>query len=182
MNDRAILSHVIDTAHLPATGADMTIEASTEQRTALAAAYDLVAVNGLSVTATLTPAADGIVAVAGRVAADIVQSCVVSLEPVAQHIDEAFAARFARAEALPAQPAAGTAREVAIDPHAPDPPEAMDGTAIDLGALAEEIFVLAIDPYPRAPGAELPPAGSDVPDSAEESPFAVLREVMRTRK
>ena len=182
MNDRVILSLLYDTAHLPATGADVTIEASAEQRAALAAAYDLVIVNGLSATVTLTPAAGRIVSVEGQVVADIVQSCVVSLEPVPQHIDEAISARFAPASALPAQPAAGAAREVAIDPHAPDPPEAMDGTTIDLGALAEEIFVLAIDPYPRAPGAELPPEGRDEPDSAEESPFAVLREVMRTRK
>ena len=71
---------------------------------------------------------------------------------------------------------------MAIDPEAPDPPEVMDGTTIDIGALVEEIFVLAIDPYPRAPGAELPANGGVEPGSEGESPFAVLREVMRTRK
>ena len=65
---------------------------------------------------------------------------------------------------------------------APDPPEVMDDTTVDVGALAEEMFVLAIDPYPRAPGAELPADGGDQPQSEDESPFAVLREVMRTRK
>ena len=180
MSDHAILSHLYDTIHLPTTGAEVAIEASPEQRAALASAYELVAVDGLSATATLTPAAGGLVAVEGRVTADIVQSCVVSLEPVAQHIDEEFSLRYAPPGAPEAQPAA--AKEVAIDPDAPDPPEAMDGTSIDVGALAEEMFVLAIDPYPRAPGAELPADAAEAPESAEESPFAVLREVMRTRK
>ncbi len=178
MSDHAILCHPYDTARLPATGVDVAFAASDEQRTALAAAYDLKAVDGLSVAATLTPASGGLVAVAGRVVADIVQSCVVSLEPVSQHIDEAFTVHFVAAESAGARPA----REVAIDPDAPDPPEVMDGTTVDLGALAEEMFVLAIDPYPRAPGAELPADGGEEPQSEEESPFAVLRDVIRSRK
>lgn len=182
MNDRAILSHPYDTVHLPATGVAMEIGAGEAERAALAAAYELVAVNGLSATATLTPAAGGLVMVEGRVLADIVQSCVVSLEPVPQHIDEAFSASFVAADSRPAQPPAGAAREVAIDPDAPDPPEVMDGTTIDIGALVEEMFVLAIEPYPRAPGAELPANGGDEPGAEGESPFAVLREVIRTRK
>ena len=182
MNDHAILSHPYDTARLAATGVAVEIGAGDAERAALAAAYNLVAVNGFSASATLTPAAGGLVTVEGRVVADIVQSCVVSLEPVAQHIDEAFSVDFVPAGSPRAQPPAGAAREVAIDPEAPDPPEVMDGTTIDIGALVEEMFVLAIDPYPRAPGAELLADGGDEPGSEGESPFAVLREVMRTRK
>ncbi len=182
MNDHAILARPYDTAGLPATGAVVEIKTSDAQRAALSAAYDLVAVDGLSAEVTLAPAEDGLVTVDGRVVADIVQSCVVTLEPVPQHIDEAFSVRFAPADSRELRPPEGAAREVAIDPEAPDPPEAMDGTTIDLGALAEEMFVLAIDPYPRAPGAELPATVGEAPESDQESPFAVLREVMRTRK
>ena len=178
----AILSHRYDTVHLPATGAELQIEARDEQRAALATAYELVAVDRLLATTVLEPAAGGLVTVSGRILADIVQSCVVSLEPVPQHIDETFEVRFAPAEAGEPQPAAEAHREVAVDPDAPDPPEPMDGTSIDLGALVEEMFVLAIDPYPRAPGAELAADTGEPPDSEPESPFAVLREVMRTRK
>ena len=180
MSEQAILSHPYDTVHLPATGVDIVVEAGADQRMALAEAYDLVAVEGLSATATLMPAGGRVVAVEGRLTADIVQSCVVSLEPVAQHIDEAFQLRYAPAAAVQAQGAAG--KEVVIDPDAPDPPEAMQGTTIDLGALVEELFVLAIDPYPRAPGAELSVNGADEPESGEESPFAVLRGVVRSGK
>jgi uncharacterized metal-binding protein YceD (DUF177 family) len=182
MSEQAILSHPYDTARLPAPGAGVTIEAGPAECAALAEAYDLLAVDALSATATLTPAAGKMVTVAGRVVANIVQSCVVSLEPVPQHIDETFQIRFVPAESAETPSAAEAAREVAIDPAAPDPPEVMEGTTIDLGALVEEVFVLAIDPYPRAPGAELPADAGDEPASEEESPFAVLRGVIRTRK
>ena len=182
MNDRAILSHRSDTANLPAAGLEVEIKASDEQRAALATAYELVAVDNLTASITLTPAAGGLVTVEGRVVADIVQSCVVSLEPVPQRVDERFSVDYVPADSPRAAPPAGPAKEVAIDPEAPDPPEIMDGTTIDIGALAEEMFVLAIDPYPRAPGAELPADGGEEPELKEESPFAVLREVMRTRK
>ena len=43
-----------------------------------------------------------------------------------------------------------------IDPDASDPPELLAGPALDLGAIAVEHFLLAVDLYPRAPGAELP--------------------------
>ncbi len=171
MNDHAILSRPYDTAHLPATGVDMEFAASDEQRAALAAAYDLVAMDRLSASATLTPGAGGLVAVSGRVVADIVQSCVVSLEPVAQHIDETFAVDFAPAGRPAAKPPLEAAREVAIDPEAPDPPEPMAGTSVDVGALVEEMFVLAIDPYPRAPGAELPAGGGEEFDSGRNRPL-----------
>jgi len=36
-----------------------------------------------------------------------------------------------------------------------------------------EHFALGIDPYPRAPGAALPPEVAD-PDASADSPFAVL--------
>lgn len=182
MSEQAILSHPYDTAHLPAAGAAVAFEANAAQLTALADAYGLLSVERLAVTATLMPADAGAVAVDGRVTADIVQACVVSLEPVPQHIDEAFAVRFVPPDSREARTSPSPGKEVAVDPDAPDPPEVMQGTTIDPGALAEEMFVLAIDPYPRAPGAELSAAAGDEADAAEESPFAALRGVIGTRK
>ena len=174
MIDRAIISRMVDAAHLPATGVEMEVAAGDAERAALAAAYDLVAVNGLSAAVTVTPGSKGSASVEGRVIADIVQSCVVSLEPVEQHIDEAFSVRFVP-PGSPDAAAPKPGKEVIIDPEAPDPPEVMEGTRIDVGALVEETFVLAIDPYPRAPGAGLPADVEEPPTAGEESPFSVLR-------
>ena len=169
MNGTAILSRSVDVAHL-SEGA-IEIEADAADRAKLTAAYDLVAVNSLSATIELAAGPRGSVEVRGRVLAEIVQTCVVSLVPVATHIDEPFSLRFVRpADAPPPKPGA----ELVIDPERPDPPEVLDGPTIDLGAIVEEAFVLGIDPYPRAPGASLPPEVTDLPESPSDSPFAVL--------
>jgi uncharacterized metal-binding protein YceD (DUF177 family) len=176
MTTPSILKRRVEAASLPATGIDVSVEATENQRAALAGAYKLVAVNGLSATATVTPGRRGSLVVEGHVTADIVQSCVVSLESVAQHIDESFSIRFVPADSQEAAlPKPGA--EVVVDPTQPDPPEIMEGSGIDVGALVEEIFALAIDPYPRAPDAALPADLVEPPQERKTSPFAVLARV-----
>jgi len=53
--------------------------------------------------------------------------------------------------------------EILIDAEGPDSPETFSGDTIDVGALAEQFFGLAIDPYPRKAGASLEAAGPDEP-------------------
>jgi hypothetical protein len=55
------------------------------------------------------------------------------------------------------------------DPEAPDEIP-YQGSTIDLGEAATEQLALALDPYPRLPGAELDPAARD----REPSPFGSL--------
>ena len=64
-------------------------------------------------------------------------------------------------------------KEIVLDPAADDLPEEIESMQYDLmGPLMEE-FLLAIDPYPRAPGVEFQaPDGLTPPP---ESPFAVLK-------
>ncbi len=53
-----------------------------------------------------------------------------------------------------------------------DAPEEIDSLHYDLAAALIEEFILALDPYPRAPGVEFQaPEG----EGAAESPFAVLK-------
>ena len=44
-----------------------------------------------------------------------------------------------------------------IDAEGPDLPETFSGDRLDAGAIAEEFFELAIDPYPRKPEMRMPP-------------------------
>ncbi|MEJ0096749.1 MAG: DUF177 domain-containing protein [Bauldia sp.] len=120
----------------------------------------------------------GGIAVEGHILADIVQTCVVSLVPLAAHIDETFAIRFVRDRSRLPKPGL----EIVVDPEQPDRPSCWNGPTLDIGALVEEYFVLAIDPYPRAPGAELPAALAVDPDAAEVSPFAALAALARQPK
>jgi uncharacterized metal-binding protein YceD (DUF177 family) len=174
VSESAILSRPVEVAEVPAAGLEVDITASEQECAALAAANGLVAVHGLSAATTLTRDGKGGISLEGRVVADIVQTCVVSLVPFEQHIDEPISVRFVApgsAEA-PKPPKAGA--EVVISPDQPEPPELLTGPTIDVGALAEEYFVLAIDPYPRAPGAVLPAEAVDTQDEHGESPFAAL--------
>lgn len=177
MKEHGVLHRPIEIARLPADAVD--IVADEGERSKLAAEYDLVAVDRLTATATLTPGTRGAVAVEGRVEADIVQTCVVSLVPVPQHIDETFAVKFVQPADAPPEPSPGS--EVAIDPDRPDPPEVLTGPHLDLGAVVEEVFVLAIDPYPRAPDAELPPEAVAAAEKGAQSPFAVLASLRRPK-
>jgi uncharacterized metal-binding protein YceD (DUF177 family) len=145
------------------------ISANAEERAALAARFDLVSIDRLEADFTLRRAGNGVIHVKGRVRGDVVQSCVVTLEPVPARIEEEFAADFAAQADRPAQ-------EEEIDFEAADPPEPIRNGHIDLGELAAEQLSLALDPYPRAPGAELPQgAGPDEPESPPVNPFSILK-------
>jgi uncharacterized metal-binding protein YceD (DUF177 family) len=170
MNDSAILSRPIDLSRLPIHPVE--IVATEAERAKLAAAYDLQAVSDFRATVELAAVPGGAVKLEGRVVADIVQTCVVSLVPVPAHIDEEFIRRFVRGgdERTSERPGG----EVLVDPESADPPEIIDGPKIDAGAAAEEAFVLALDPYPRAPDAKLPAGAGPDPDAERDSPFAVL--------
>lgn len=103
--------------------------------------------------------------VAGRVAAKVAQTCVVSLEPMTSEIDEAVDVVFAPSAAPP---------EPTLDnDHVQQPvgePEPLVNGAVDLGALALEFLLLGIDPYPRKPDAVF---RAPVEDAAAH-PFAAL--------
>lgn len=115
--------------------------------------------------------------VEGMIAADIVQPCVVTLEPVLTHVNETVFARFLPAPML--QPEKPTDDEIVIDPLAEDPPEPFDGREINLGLLLLEHLALGIDPYPRTPGAAIPASLTQAATESEKrpNPFQVLAQL-----
>jgi hypothetical protein len=120
--------------------------------------------------------ADG-VHVAGLVSATVGQTCVVTLEPLINDIEEAVDLVF-----LPQAAAAPQLGDPAAEPQAEphnvrlDDPEPLIGGAVDLGAIATEFLMLGIDPYPRKPGAVFEPPHEG---TAEEGPFAVLAKLTK---
>jgi hypothetical protein len=136
------------------------LEAEEAERAALARRFGIPAVESFRAELRLWPEADGAVRVEGRLVADVVQSCVVTLEPVAQRVEEAVALRLLPAGAEPRD-----------DPDEPDEIPSGEGDVADLGEAVAEQLALALDPYPRSPGAVLPAEASD---TAEEHPMAAL--------
>lgn len=172
MTTRPLLVTTIDVDSIPAAGHAVRIAASPSERQAIAREYGLLEVRSLGADLEVSRGTDKSVTVAGHIHAEIVQNCVVSLEPVAQQIDEEIDVRYvARGQAGLSAHKPGA--EVRGDPIA-EPPELLSGDELDLGALVLEHFALGIDPYPRAPGAELPAEPDGPVGTPGESPFAVL--------
>jgi hypothetical protein len=143
------------------------IEATEAERAALARRFDLVSLDALRATIRLRRMSGGLIEAKGRYLAEVVQSCVVTLEPVPARLAEEFRVLYST---RPAE----QQREVIVSAETEDPPEAAVRGMIDLGEAAVQQMALALDPYPRAPGARLARETSGKLAEGEESPFSVL--------
>jgi uncharacterized metal-binding protein YceD (DUF177 family) len=154
------------------------ISATEEERAALARRFDLLALDRLVADLTIERLpGKGVIRVGGHFEADVTQACVVSLEPVPAHISQDFTQLYALTPEPP------VAREHVIDAEADDPPEALGPGGLDLGEAVVQQFALALDPYPRAPGARPPSAPGRVAPPPPEAggPFAILK-TLKTRE
>jgi len=159
-------------AQIPDTGLHREIEADRAARDAMAAVAGLREILSASASLDLTLEKAGRVHVAGRVRARVGQTCVVSLDPIENDIDEAIDLIFAPPEQI--RELAELVDEAAeSDAEIPDPPEPIVNGVIDLGRLATDALFLGIDPYPRRPDAVFEPM-VEAPDP-EDHPFAALK-------
>jgi hypothetical protein len=156
---------------LPTAGKDLEVVADDRQRPAVAADLGLSEVRRLAARLKAVRFRGGI-RVVGRLAAEIVQPCVVTFVPVTQVIDEPFDRVFLPADEM-RQPTHVPGAEIYVDPESEDDPDSFDGPEVDLTAALLEILALAVDPYPRAPGAELDTTGDPVDE--DDMPFAALK-------
>ena len=163
----------------------MTIEANADERAALARRFDLIAIDRLSARLSLSRCMardrSGMVLRASfDLEADLVQRCVVSLEPVEARISEAGLIVEYRLNG-DAEPSA----EVNVTLEGFDPPDILVDDQIDLGELVAEHLALALDPYPRADSAVsawTDDAGNDETTAESDHPFAALRGWSRSAK
>jgi uncharacterized metal-binding protein YceD (DUF177 family) len=149
------------------------VEATAEERAALARRFRLLAVDALTAEFTLRQDAVG-VAARGTLHGAVVQACVATGEPVPARIDESFVLRF-----LPEGSPEG--EELELSPEECDT-MFFEGSAIDLGEAAAETLALALDPFPRAPNADdiLREAGVLREEEVQPfSAFAVLKDKLK---
>ncbi len=160
----------------PKEGARMAVSerARKSERTALAERFGVLGVDSFAVTAKLS-AQGGEVLLTGAVSASLTQRCVVSMEPTATRLEEQIERRFT--------PGGRMKESKNFDPEDEDSPELLT-EEIDVGEIAAETAVLAIDPYPRADDAALeqrfaaPPGAKPLDDDAVK-PFAGLEALKR---
>ncbi|GGD86051.1 metal-binding protein [Aureimonas endophytica] len=157
-------------ARLPQDGLPLSFTASEAQRAAVARRFDLVSVESLGAELVATRWQRDGVTVEGRLTADVVQTDVVTLEPLPEHVEEEVRLFYVPEHSRLARPAAEEGEEVEVD-LADEVPESFKGDRVDLGEALVQILGLALDPYPRAPDATFEERREG---EAEPSPFAVL--------
>ncbi|MFT3972228.1 MAG: DUF177 domain-containing protein [Amaricoccus sp.] len=142
---------------------DFDISPEPREAVALAGLLGAQAVRKLRFVGRLVPVAKGGWALEAELGATVVQTCVVSLEPVTTRIDEPVRRAFV--------PQAATGPEIVVSPDEDDEVEPL-GDRIDLGRIATEALALALPAYPRKAGAMLQAGGDD--DADRPRPFAAL--------
>jgi len=144
---------------------EISVTATESERAALAERFGLKAIERLEGVFRVRRDAGGIVA-RGNVQASVVQSCVVTDDPLPVTLDEPVALRFV-AEGEP------EADEIELDEDALDT-MSFDGAAIDLGEAAAETMALALDPFPRGPNAAAVLREAGVISEEEAKPMGAL--------
>lgn len=161
------VSRPVEVARLGLGETRRSITAEAAERAALAARFGLLALDRLTAEVRLEPLGGGLIRLSADFTADVVQSCVVTLEPVPARIEESFTLLFG---------AVAPAPEIMLDGEGEVVEPILDGV-IDLGEAVAQQLSLALDPFPRAPKAALPEAGPEAgeePAPGRPSPFAGL--------
>ena len=174
--EKSPVSYEVNVRNLPAKGVTVTFAADPNQCGELARLHGLLSVEQFSAELAVRPWKKDGVQVLGRVQADFTQACIVTLEPLPARIDEEVSAilvpegsRLSRID--------DETVELVIQAEGDDLPEVFSGDSVDVGALAEEFFELAIDPYPRKEG-----SGLELPVQGEETDAGPLYEALKKLK
>jgi uncharacterized metal-binding protein YceD (DUF177 family) len=159
---------------IPESGLSAERRATPEELDEIASALELIVCTSLTAAYTIMPTGGGRYRLTGRLHASLQQACVVTLEPVAEEIDEAYDVAFWPEPDVP-EPASG---EIELD----DEPEVEPIVAgqIKVGRVVFECLAGAINPFPRKDDAALERVAASPrgrPDDKSENPFAVLAKI-----
>lgn len=165
-----------DTRRIGEPSSRETVEATTAECASIAAFLDVLSLQSLAAELEIARWSASGIAIEGRLRATATQACVVTLEPVQQVIDEPFRRTFLPPQAKAIEPKTVAEAEVVVAFDEDDPPDDLEGPVLDLGPILVEQLALALDPYPRAPGAKLDDNATTGDDS---SPFAALSRLRR---
>jgi len=169
--------HSVELGSLSERGAELRLAPDGAERARIAEWLGALEVPSFEATVRLERAADDLYLYDADFTAQVVQACVVTLEPV----PSTHAARVSRRYRVVAPKTARRAQRdiAAAGGDDEDAPEVLSGTVLDIAAPVLEELSLALDPYPRAPGVtfELPKEES----TPSDNPFAVLAKLKQSR-
>lgn len=154
-------------------GERIDLTADDGERQAIARRIGLESLDRFEAHAVISRNGD-IVRAQGRLLASLAQSCVVTNDPVASHVDQPFDLMF-----LPEPMAGGPDEEVELGESDCDV-VFHDGSRIDLGSAIADTLALSIDPYPRSAGADAALKEAGILTEAEANPFAALAKLRKS--
>jgi hypothetical protein len=158
---------------VPESGEHFDLTADSQTRTAIAKLAGLRDLPRLEANFDVSRQGGGGLRVAGRIAATVSQTCVVTLDPVANEVAEDVDLLFVPQASVADAGGAATKpneREYEIEP--------LTGGVVDLATLATEFLILGLDPYPRKPGAVF---RAPEETAAGEGPFSALAALQKGR-
>jgi uncharacterized metal-binding protein YceD (DUF177 family) len=174
MTEGLPLSHSYNLARLGNAGDEVRFSADDAERAQIAEWAGVQSVERLEVQVGVKKLETNRFGLSFDLAAEVTQSCVVTLEPVPAEIQRSFSRELVfvgatrhRTDQTP-KPAES---ETVIDLE--EGAEEITSLHIDLAVPVLEEFALALDPYPRRPGVQFVPKTGDL--SPPDSPFAVLK-------
>lgn len=148
-------------------GERIDLVADEAERSRIAERLALGSIDRLDAHATLERTGP-VVRARGRLRASLEQSCVVTGDRVAAHVDEAFELMF-----VPEPEPTGGEEEIELGGTDCDV-VFHDGAAIDLGGAIADTLALGLDPYPRSAGADAALREAGVLNEGQAGPFAAL--------
>ena len=174
-------SRPVSAAKLSKTPATYQLVATEAERAALVQRFGLVSLDRLEAEVTLRRIG-GDVRLEADLTADLVQACIVTLEPVPVQIAENFALVF--------RPGIDEdeADRLALENPEDEIIEPLMADSIDIGEAVAQQLSVAMDPYPRASGAQSAgadlefggaPEGVSEASKARRNPFDVLATLKR---
>ncbi len=134
--------------------AALVLQANGDECAAVAGRLELQSIDELRAQVSMRRTAAGLIRLNVDFSANVVQSCVVTLEAVAVTVADRFSVLCDGAQMRGNKGNDGSG-EVFVDPFGDDPIEPLVDGYIDLGELVTQHLSLTLDPYPHAPGIEV---------------------------
>ena len=157
-------------AGLSERGAELSLSPDAAERARIASWLGALEVPRLDATIRLSRLDDDVYGYETEFTAEVVQACVVTLEPVPSVHKGRAERRYRVVARNPRRRSEAT--EIDAGGEDEDTPELLSSSLLDIAAPLLEEISLSLDPYPRAPGVTFEAPKDE--DKAADNPFAVL--------
>jgi uncharacterized metal-binding protein YceD (DUF177 family) len=161
-------------ARLGNTGDLVTLAADEAQCAAIAKWSGILGLESFEAKIQITKLAVSRFGLAYQLTADVIQACVVTLEPVKSRLDHRFNRELHFTGPTRHKPAPDDdSGSVVVLAAEEEGPEEIESLHYDLAGPLLEEFILSLEPYPRCPGVEFSPQTDAL--EPPPNPFAVLK-------